>query len=278
MADPANAQTTAVTRRQETHVDALSAYLKKRESNLATYAKNSVKTETLIRLAVYESSKQGWMKTASPESVYASLIIAAQLGLEPSGARGEAYLVPFKGVCSLMPGYRGLIKLAMRSGAVKSIRSRIVYAGDDFVVKYGTEESIHHEPMVGRELAEDTKGNPVEPQLIAAYAVAVMTDGGCQFEVMDGWQLDKVRNASAQPNGDAWTKWRDEMYRKAPIRRLAKYLPLGDDYFAKAVRLDEAHDSGKVEEVTATFIDADSTEIERPVEQSRIEKAAERAK
>ena len=271
--------TNAITKRQETHVDVLAAYLKRRESNLAQYARNSVKTETLIRLAVYESSKQSWMQKASPESVYASLIIAAQLGLEPSGARGEAYLVPFKGVCSLMPGYRGLIKLAMRSGVVKSIRSRIVYEGDDFVVQYGSAEKIHHLPLMNRELLEDERGQPVDPKLVAAYAIAELTDGVQQFEVMDGWQLDKVRGASAQPNGDAWTKWRDEMYRKAPIRRLAKYLPLGDDYFAKAVRLDEAHDSGKVDEVVKRdFIDAESTEQAPDAKPDRIAAAVERAR
>lgn len=266
---------TSITKRERTHVDRLSEYLRVREKQLATYARNSVKPETMVRLAVYEASKSEWMKDVAPESVYASLIIAAQLGLEPSGARGEAYLVPFKGRCTLMPGYRGLVKLALRSGAVKSIRSRIVYEGDEFLVEYGTTEKLHHVPRLRAELEEDGS----QPRIIAAYAVAEMADGSCQFEVLDGWQLDKIRAASMQANGPAWKDWAEEMYRKAPVRRLAKYLPLGDDYF-KAAAIDELQEAGKHDEVS-NVIDVPSVEAtaaEQPATESRIGAAMDKGK
>jgi recombination protein RecT len=276
MSDPT--PTTAVTRPQP--VTALSKFLmdSRRLRNLADYARGVVKPETLVRLAVYEANKvdakgKRWMENVSPESVYASLIISAQLGLEPSSIRGEAYLIPFKGSCSLMPGYRGLIKLALRSGAVKAIRSRVVYEGDDFAVKYGTEESIHHVPAHGRELLEGAS----MPVIIGAYAVARMANDEQEFDFLDGWELDKHRAASAQANGPAWQTWAEEMYRKAPVRRLAKYLPLGED-FARASKVDELHEAGKADQI-GDVIDLPPDAVTETVEPpSRIAAAAERAK
>ncbi len=171
-----------------------------------------------------------------------------------------------------MPGYRGLVKLALRSGGVKSIRSRIVYEGDDFQVEYGTTEKLHHVPILNRELEEgDT------PRIVAAYAVAELADGTPpQFEVLDGWQLDKIRKASMQANGPAWQQWAEEMYRKAPVRRLSKYLPLGDDYF-KAARIDELIEAGKHEEAMAV-IDVPSTEVVEIKSESRIADAMDKGK
>lgn len=272
MSDPTP---TAIARRQDSPTAALNRFLMdpRRIKSLNEYARGIVKPETLVRLACYESSRPeaSWLTKASPESVYASLIVAAQLGLEPSSVRGECYLVPFKGQCTLMPGYRGLMKLAIRSGEVKSIRARTVYAGDDFTVRYGTEEAIDHVPSLGRALAQ----GEVAPEIIAAYAVAEMTNGARMFDVMDGWELDKHR--SAGNNGPAWKAWPEEMYRKAPVRRLAKYLPLGDD-FAKALKIDELHEQGKADQI-GSFIDVPSDAAEeQPEPTSRIQQAAERAK
>lgn len=273
MSDPA--PTTAIARK-DTPASRLNHFLSARTKMLAQYARNSVKPETMIRLAVYQFAQDDWLQKCTPESIYASLITAAQLGLEPSGVRGLGYLVPFKGKCTFMPGWRGLIALALRSKAVKSVYSHIVYEGDDFVVRLGTEPSIHHVPALNT--SEEAR------EVIAAYAVAVMENGERDIEVMDRFQLERVRSFAASQrggkDGPAYQQWADQMYRKAPIRRLCKRLPLGDDYFL-AAKIDELHEAGKPEEV-GHFIDlpADAvTEQEQAAEpqQSAIQRAAERA-
>lgn len=264
--------------RRDTPAARLNTYLTARSKNLAQYARNSIRPDTLIRLAVFEFAQSEWLQKCQPETVYASLVTAAQLGLEPSGVRGEAYLVPFKGKCTLVPGWRGLIKLALRSKAVKALYSHVVYDGDDFAVKLGTDLAIHHVPA----LNTGTEGR----EIIAAYAVAVMENGAIDIEVMDRFELDKVRTFAAQSrggkDGPAYSQWADQMYRKAPIRRLAKRLPLGDDYYL-AAKLDELHDAGKPEQI-ANFIDIPeeaATEHPEPTPaetMSAIARAAERAK
>jgi recombination protein RecT len=273
MSDPAP-NPNAITKAQPSPASRLSDFLRPRMKNLAEYGRGLVKPENLMRLACFEMTRPEakWLTQASHESIYASLIIAAQLGLE-IGARAEAYLVPFGGKCTLMPSYRGLIKLAVRSGEVKHVRAHVVYAGDDFAVTLGSEERIHHKPMLGR-----TLDGEAYPEIIAAYAIAEMKDGSAVFDVMDGWELDKHRAASQMANGPAWKQWGEEMYRKTPVRRLFKYLPAGEDYY-RAARVDDLVNSGKADQVGEVIDLPPEASTETPEQDTRspIQKAAERA-
>ena len=232
----------------------LSRFLNTRAKNLATFAASRVKPEVLIRLALFEFANNEWLRRCTPESIYASLILSAQIGLEPSGIRGEAYLVPFKGKCTLIPGWRGLVKLALRSKAVKSIYSHVVYQNDEFRVWLGSEPKVEHRPCL-----EGPSGD-----VVAAYAIAHMENGSLDVEVMTLDELMKIRNNAAASRGGkagpAYDEWEDQMFRKAPIRRLAKRLPLGDDFFL-ASKADELAESGEPEKIN-TFIDVPVTESE----------------
>lgn len=234
-------------------VRALSKYLDARTKNLAKFAASRIKPETLVRLAIFEFSQNEWLRRCTPESIYGSLILSAQIGLEPSGIRGEAYLVPYKGKCTLIPGWRGLVKLALRSKAVKRLNSFVVYERDYFKLHLGSEPRVEHEPSL-----DDDRG-----ELLGAYAVAKMENGEVDVEWMGVAELQKIRDNAAKSrggkDGPAYTDWEDQMYRKAPIRRLAKRLPLGDDFFT-AMKADELAEAGEPEKI-ANYIDVDATEV-----------------
>jgi recombination protein RecT len=249
-------------------VRALGRYLEARHKNLAKFTASRVKPETLIRLAVFEFSQNEWLRRCTPESIYGSLILSAQIGLEPSGIKGEAYLVPFKGKCTLIPGWRGLVKLALRSKAVKSIVSYVVYEADEFSVWLGSEPRVEHRPCLD--------GNRGE--IRCAYAVAHLTNGAIDVEVMTVDELQKIKDNAAKSRGGkpgpAYEDWEDQMFRKAPIRRLCKRLPLGDDFF-QAVKADELAETGEQEKMVG-YIDAEATESDR-VQDAIGSKLAERA-
>lgn len=232
-------------------VRALSKYLEARHKNLAKFTASRLKPETLIRLAIFEFSQNEWLRRCTPESIYGSLILSAQLGLEPSGIKGEAYLVPYKGKCTLIPGWRGLVKLALRSKAVKSLYSHVVYENDKFTVHLGSEPRVEHVPTM------EDRG-----EIIGAYAVARMENGEIDVEVMSVADLQKIKENASKArggkDGPAYSEWEDQMYRKAPIRRLSKRLPLGDDFFL-AAKADELAETGEPEKI-ATYIDAEYTE------------------
>ncbi len=231
-------------------VRSLSKYLDARTKNLAKFTAARVKPETLVRLAIFEFSQNEWLRRCTPESIYGSLILAAQIGLEPSGIKGEAYLVPFKGKCTLIPGWRGLVKLALKSKAVKNLYSHVVYENDEFAVWLGSEARVEHRPCL-----DGSRG-----EIKCAYAVAIMENGGIDVEVMTIEELQKIREMAARgrggKEGPAYQDWEDQMYRKAPLRRLCKRLPLGDDFFL-AMKADELAESGEPEKIGA-FIDVES--------------------
>jgi recombination protein RecT len=219
------------------------------------------------------------------DSLRAAIMQASQLGLEP-GIMGSCYLIPFfnsklgKFECTFMPGYRGFLDLARRSGQIKSLVARAVYENDVFEYEYGLQESVTHKP------AMDERG-----ELRAVYAVALLKDGGHQFEVMSKREIEAVRQKSQGKNAGPWTDYYDEMARKTVVRKLFKWLPCSVE-MQKAVSLDELQEVGKQnikaaasEEFDMDFvIDAETGEVTEMPKDSNLNdliaknKAKEKAK
>ena len=208
-------------------------FLDARIGQLRDWAMKSVKPEALIRFICRDMADERGekLRQCTTESIYLGLIACAVTGLEPGALKGEAYLVPYKnkGVmeATFQRGYKGVIKMALRSRGVKSIRSNVVYEGDVFEVDEGTANSIVHRPMFGNRGKE----------IIAAYAIAKLANGEQVFEVMDRDDLDAVRKAGS--DSPAWRDWPDQMYRKAPIHRIGKFLQF-DETWHIANALDNA--------------------------------------
>jgi len=209
------------------------AFLDARVGVLREWAKNSVKPEALLRFTLRDMADERGekLRQCTKESIYLGLIACAVTGLEPGALKGEAYLVPYKnkGVmeATFQRGYKGVIKMALRSRGVRSIRSNVVYEGDLFEVDEGTANSIVHRPNFGNRGKE----------IIAAYAIAKLANGESVFEVMDRADLDAVRSKGS--DSPAWRDWPDQMMRKAPVHRLGKFLQF-DESWHLAEALDHA--------------------------------------
>lgn len=194
------------------------------------------------------------------ESILNAINQAASLGLEINSATGECYLIPFndnrKGItiATLVPGYKGLVKLAVRSREVSAIEARLVYDGEkDFDVHYGTNSRIEHRPDFNVERVPNT--------VRFGYAVAKLPNGLTTFEVMSRMQLDQIRERSAGKNRGPWVTDREEMYRKCPTRRLCKYLPMSPE-LAQAVELSDNFETGTTD--TAPGVAALNAATEEP--------------
>lgn len=212
--------------------------LKQMEGEIARCLPKHLTTERMTRIALTELRKTPKLQECEPMSFIAAIMQASQLGLEP-GVLGSCYLIPFtnhkKGIveCVFMPGYRGFLDLARRSGQIVSLVSRAVYSNDVFEYEFGLTEKLTHKPSM------DDPG-----ELIAVYAVANLKDGGHQFDVMSKKQVDVIRNGSQGKNSDPWTKSYDEMAKKTVLRRLFKWLPCSVE-MQRAVSLDEMQEQGK---------------------------------
>lgn len=221
-------------------------------------------TERMSRIALTELRKTPRLQECDPMSFIASIMQAAQLGLEP-GILGSCYLIPFrnnkKGIyeCTFMPGYRGFLDLARRSGQIVSLVSRAVYENDEFSYEFGLKENITHKP------AMDDKG-----ALVAVYAVALLKDGGHQFDVMSKREVNAIRAQSKSKDSGPWVTHYEEMAKKTVLRRLFKWLPCSVE-MQKAVSLDEQQEAGiqdikhaAAEEFDIDFIEGETVDEDAP--------------
>lgn len=212
--------------------------LEQMKGEIARCLPSHLTPDRMARIAMTELRKTPKLQECDPMSFIAAIMQASQLGLEP-GIMGSCYLIPFfnsklgKFECTFMPGYRGFLDLARRSGQIKSLVARAVYENDVFEYEYGLEERVTHKP------AMDERG-----ELKAVYAVALLKDGGHQFEVMSKREIEAVRQKSQGKNAGPWTEYYDEMARKTVVRKLFKWLPCSVE-MQKAVSLDELQEVGK---------------------------------
>lgn len=219
--------------------------------------------DRLARIALTEVRKVPKLATCDQVSFLGAIMQCAALGLEPGGALGHAYLLPFdknkkvngqwikdKTEVQLIIGYRGMIDLARRSGQIMSIEARAVFAKDEFDVELGLDSKLVHRPAW-----QDADRGP----LVFVYAVAKLKDGGIQFEVMSRAEIEKVRAQSKAKDSGPWVTHFDEMAKKTVVRRLFKYLPVSIE-MQRAVGMDEQAEAG-VSQNNALILDADYAHV-----------------
>jgi recombination protein RecT len=183
--------------------------------------------DRLLRVAMTAIRANPKLMGCTQESLLACIMGCAQLGLEPEPFLGQAYLVPFKRnvkvgnqwrsqvECQLIPGYRGYISLARRSGDVKSVAAQVVYENDHFRLQYGLDEVLEHVP------AEGDRG-----AVRGAYCVFRYKDGSHSFDYMTKDDIDKIRARSKASDSGPWVTDYAEMAKKTVIRRHVKLAPL----------------------------------------------------
>jgi phage RecT family recombinase len=193
--------------------------------------------------AVQLLSKNTTLQKADVRSIMSAIMNVANIGLSLNPASKLAYLVPrFMGggrieVC-LEASYQGLVKLITDSGSAKNVYCHLVYEGDEFQESLGTSVEIVHRPK--------RKSDVI--QLV--YAVAVLSDGSKQVEVMTLKEINDIREKSEsfkaykskKINSCVWVDHYEEMARKTVIRRLCKYLPKTNmwDKINTAIKIDES--------------------------------------
>jgi len=198
--------------------------------------------DRLLRVAMTSIQRNPKLLECTQESLLACIMTCAQLGLEPDQFLGQAYLVPFKnnakgGIteCQLIPGYRGYITLARRSGELAGAPMvQVVYENDEFALEFGLEPKLFHKPLMHGERGE----------AVGAYVVFPYKDGTKSFDFMPAGDIMAIarRSKTYDKKNDSWSgPWdtdRDEMMKKTVIKRHAKLAPLSVE-FQKAVALED---------------------------------------
>lgn len=239
-------------------IGSFSTYLKHNMASIKAVAAKHMDPDRLFRMVLMSVSKTPALMECSMISIMRAAVAAAELGLDPGSAIGDAYLVPFKGECQLIPGYRGLIKLAFRSGHVKSVRANIVYQGDRFKYEDGLHVVLEHVP--------NYDGSRDVKDITFVYCIVHLKDGGLLYDVMTRSDVDRIRAMSPGQKSPSWSNHYGEMARKTVVRRCLKYAPMSTE-FSKAIALDEFHETGD----TSLLAEFESLSVE-PEEEVRPSK------
>lgn len=194
---------------------------------------------TRVALIARDNEKLREAIEKNPDSFLSAYMASVTLNLMPNTPEGDAYIIPYGEKVQFQTGYKGLIKLARRSGEIKTISAELVFTGDDFNVELGTERRITHKPDF-----EIDRTNYAG--VTHAYATALLTNGENVFAVMTRKELNKIQNsAKAQSTDSPWKSWPERQAIKTVVKRLTQFLPK-DDVLAKAVAMDSLAEAGKL--------------------------------
>lgn len=212
----------------------MQAYIKAMEPAIKKALPSVITPERFTRMVLSALSSTPKLAECSPQSFLAAMMTAAQLGVEPNTALGQACLLPYRNhgqmECQFQLGYKGLIDLAYRSGEVSVIQAHTVYENDVFEYELGMDPKLRHVP------AKADRG-----EAVAYYAMFKTKDGGYGFEVMSVDDVQRHAQRYSKSYGSGSSPWRsnfDEMAKKTVLKRALKYAPLKSD-FVRGVAQDE---------------------------------------
>lgn len=211
------------------------------KSQLQMVAARHLSPERMMRLMANAVRTTPALQNCDPLSLLGSMMTCASLGLEPNTMLGHVFVIPFKnkskGITevNLVLGYKGMIDLARRSGAVVSIHADVVYEADEFSFEYGSNQHLKHVP------AGDRQG-PTH-----AYCHAKLIDGEA-FIVLPYTEVLKVRDSSQGykaairygKKDNPWIAYEHQMARKTAVRALFNELPISVEKVSDALQVDES--------------------------------------
>lgn len=165
-------------------------------------------------------------------SLLASMMNVASIGLSLNPAKKQAYLIPRKGVVCMDVSYMGMCDLATMSGSIKWIQARIMYQNDTFV-----DNGLDKAPTHTCDPFSVDRG-----AMIGAYCVA-KTDGGdyltTTMKLADIYAIRDKSELWKRNQSGPWKDFEEEQVKKTVVRRAFKMWPKSEslDRMALAVQV-----------------------------------------
>ncbi len=214
------------------------------------------RAERFARICLTAVRNTPKLANCTMESFAASMMICAQLDLEPNTPQGLAFLIPFENrrrsitECQFQIGYKGLLQLAYRSGVVQSFNADVVYENEIkagmFEYRKGIMPTIRHD-------VDLLNPNLREGKIVAAYAACTLTGGQPLLRVVDAKEVERAQKSSASMaaarkyNKGDYSPWQtspEAMWMKTAIKRLAAWMPQ-TEMLALAVDTDDRAERGE---------------------------------
>lgn len=195
--------------------------------------------ERLMRIALTSVQRTPRLLDCTPKSFLGALMLAAQVGLEPDGVTGRAYLIPrrIQGVWEVcfQTGYQGQVELCQRSGQIKSVNAEVVLEGDFIEEEKGSDAKITHR-----------SGGKWDAPIVGAYAIIKTVGGG---EYSSGyWPIGRLlafkeRYVRNEREDSIWLTNPEWAYKKTCIIQASKLAPKSVEQRI-AIAAEEMSDAG----------------------------------
>jgi recombination protein RecT len=203
--------------------------------------------DRMSRIALTAFRRTPKLAECDPRSVFAAVVQASQLGLEPD-TLGRSYLIPYKVSkklpsgkwdshyeCQFVPGWKGLVDLMNRSGQ-GTVYTGVIFKDQDYRFVDGSK----------RELEITNETGLVDPNEIT-HAFAIGHIKGGMFPVIELWRMAKVIKHRDRYNkvGEKHYSYENlEMYaRKVVLLQVLKYMPCSPE-LVTAMALNDAAEMG----------------------------------
>jgi recombination protein RecT len=216
-------------------------FIQKRKADFLRVIPQHLNGERMLRIAEGMINRTPDLRRCTAASIVRSVMEASQMGLEP-GVLGDGWLIPFNvsikdgddwisvKEAQFIPGYQGIVKLTIQSGAVASLNVGAAYWKDEFDYALGSSPFVKHKPSL------EPRGDDV---LIAVYCVVKLVTGGKQVTVMSKPEVDKIK-ARSRAGGNKKSPWNtdyEQMAIKTVIKRACKNVPKAPQV-SKAIEYD----------------------------------------
>jgi len=183
-----------------------------------------IRTMKFLRMGVQYLSVKPQLLECDQMSFLLAMMQCAELGLMPGPTTGHAYFIPFKDkhrgnkqYIQLIPGYKGYIHCAYRSGQIDAIEASAVYEGDEFSYQRGTKSFIEHKP------------GAQEGRLTHAYTIVWLKGSSRPISwVIDEAQANRAKASSqaARNNSGPWIDHPAPMWVKTSFKRIVPWIPV----------------------------------------------------
>ena len=192
------------------------------------------------------------LKDCDPNSIMVSALRAAALDMPVDPNLGFAAIVPYKGQGQLQIMYKGMVQLAMRSGAYRAMNDTPIYQG----------QTVVKDQLTGR---IKIKGDPLSKQVIGWAFYYQLNNGFERFTYMTVEEMEehgKRYSKSYDLPTSLWKTNKPAMYRKTVIKKGLSFAPMSISW-REMVALDEdeaEHEAERAEEsiIDGTFSEAPS--------------------
>lgn len=245
---------------------AFQVYMNKYKSQLEMALPKHLSVDRMMRLSLTAFSQNPALQQCSSNSIFSSIIIASQLGLEP-GVNGQGYLVPYNGTCTFIPGWKGLVDLAQRGGR-SSVWTGAVYEGDEFDYMLGDSPYCRHKPC----------GEFDVDKLTHVYAIGRVKDS--EMPIIEVWPVKKVRAhfvktvvKGLQPKHYSHKHF--EAYaRKVALLQVLKYMPQSIE-LSNAMDVSNAQEAGKGVTIDGDFVTVENNQQDAHQEDQNVQNSTQ---